>query len=127
MRWSSVLAVIKFVDSGIQTKDKDSDEQLGEDGIAVRLIEDYLEGKITSLIDLSQLLKDEAGLIISKSTLARRLKGKVACLLFSEVWNNFTHSLSFVTSNPGFYSVFQVNVKVRRRRGYQQRRSGIDE
>ncbi|MCP9259847.1 hypothetical protein DINM_003201 [Dirofilaria immitis] len=55
-----------------------------------------MRGKITSLIDLSQLLKDEAGLVISKSTLARRLKGK-------------------------------VNVKVRRKRGYHQRRAGADE
>ncbi|VBB27696.1 unnamed protein product [Acanthocheilonema viteae] len=79
-----------------QEKEKALDEEFGEDSVAVRLIEDYLEGKITSLIDLSQLLKDEAGLIISKSTLARRLKGK-------------------------------VNVKVRRKRGYHQRRSGADE
>uniref|UniRef100_A0A915PU42 RYYR-CCHC domain-containing protein n=1 Tax=Setaria digitata TaxID=48799 RepID=A0A915PU42_9BILA len=79
-----------------QGKEKALDEEFGEDSVAVRLIEDYLEGKITSLIDLSQLLKDEAGLIISKSTLARRLKGK-------------------------------VNVKVRRKRGYHQRRAGADE
>ncbi|CAG9533169.1 unnamed protein product [Cercopithifilaria johnstoni] len=79
-----------------QGKEKALDGEFGEDSVAVRLIEDYLEGKITSLIDLSQLLKDEAGLIISKSTLARRLKGK-------------------------------VNVKVRRKRGYHQRRAGADE
>uniref|UniRef100_A0A2K6W8L9 RYYR-CCHC domain-containing protein n=1 Tax=Onchocerca volvulus TaxID=6282 RepID=A0A2K6W8L9_ONCVO len=79
-----------------QGKEKALDEEFGEDSVAVRLIEDYLEGKITSLIDLSQLLKDEAGLVISKSTLARRLKGK-------------------------------VNVKVRRKRGYHQRRAGADE
>ncbi|VIO95170.1 Uncharacterized protein BM_BM12780 [Brugia malayi] len=79
-----------------QGKETALDDGFGEDSVAVRLIEDYLEGKITSLIDLSQLLKDEAGLIISKSTLARRLKGK-------------------------------VNVKIRRKRGYHQRRAGADE
>ncbi|VDN03132.1 unnamed protein product [Thelazia callipaeda] len=76
----------------IKDKEENLDDSFGEDSIAVRLIEDYLEGKVTSLIDLSQLLKEEAGLVISKSTLARRLKGK-------------------------------VNAKVRRKRGYQQRRA----
>lgn len=69
------------------------DEEFGEDSVAVRLIEDYLEGKITSLIDLSQLLKDEAGLIISKSTLARRLKGKVCCFTTRLLAENLNYSI----------------------------------
>lgn len=75
--------IIFLIDDTNQGKEKALDEEFGEDSVAVRLIEDYLEGKITSLIDLSQLLKDEAGLVISKSTLARRLKGKVCCFIIN--------------------------------------------
>lgn len=102
------------------------DEEFGEDSVAVRLIEDYLEGKITSLIDLSQLLKDEAGLIISKSTLARRLKGKVCCLIIQLL---ITGKKNSACLNTALYILlsFQVNVKVRRKRGYHQRRAGVDE